>query len=128
MKKSVKLSTKISVFCLSKLIQNQAKIKENGFVQEHQQRIHVWSAFLLANKQFSVDFWVPGELSGRPGSLAEASHFFIYFRLPPEIGSGRSLGGPREAQGAPPAPPAQHFESILDRFSGWFSTLAISEI
>ena len=83
---------------------------------------------LLANKRFFVDFSVPGKLSGRPGSLAEASHFFINFRLPPEIGPDRSLGGPREAQGVPQAPPAQHFASILDRFSGWISTLAISEI
>ena len=73
-------------------------------------------------------FWVPRELSRRPGSLAEASHFFINLRLPPEIDPDRSLEGPRRAQGVPQAPPAQHFESILDRFSRWMSTLAISEI
>ena len=127
-KKYIKLSIKFSAIFREHLIQNHTKIMENGFVHKHRQRIHVWSAFLLANKQFFVDFWIPGELSGRPGSLAEASHFFIKFRLPLEIGPDRSLGGPREAQGVPQAPPEQHFESILDRFSGWISTLAISEI
>ena len=83
---------------------------------------------LLANNRFFVDFWIPGELLGRPGSLAEASHFFIKFRLPLEIGPDRSLGGPREVQGVPQALPAQHFESILDRFSKLISTLAILEI
>ena len=71
---------------------------------------------LLANKRFFVDFWVPGKLSGRPGSLAEASHFFINFRLPPEIGPDRSLGGPREAPGRPQASPRHLQRSILGRF------------
>ena len=46
----------------------------------------------------------------------------------PRLVPGTPQGGSREAPGVPQAPPAQHFASILDRFSGWISTLAMSEI
>ena len=59
---------------------------------------------------------MPGELSGRPGNVAEGAHFSMNFRSPAEIGPGWSLGRPREAPGRPQASPRHLQRSILRRF------------
>ena len=134
-KKYIKLSIKCSAIFRENLIQNHAKIIENGFVHKYRQRINVWSAFCWQTSDFSLIFRSPGSSRDVPAASQKPPIFSSIFgclRKSARIGRweapGRPQGGPREAPGVPQAPPAQHFASILDRFSGWISTLAISKI
>ena len=127
-KKYFKLSIKFSSFFREILIQNQAKNMEDGFVHKHRQIIDIWSAFCSQTSNFLLILVPRGAL----GTSRQPRRSLPFFHLcsaasgnRPGSVPGRSQGGPREAPGAPQAPPAQHFGSILDRFSGWISTLAI---
>ena len=50
---------------------------------------------------FLWSLWVPGGLSGRPGSLPEYFISFVYCQLCLKTGPDRPAGGPREAPGVP---------------------------
>ena len=130
-KKYIKLSINFSRFFRENFIQNHAKIMKNGSVHKHCQRTHFWSALCSHGSNFSLIFGCPGSSRDVPATSQKAPIFqWIFGRLRksaqvgPWDAPGRLQGGP----GVPQAPPAQHFASILDRFSGWISTLAMSEI
>ena len=111
-KKYFKLSIKFSAFFREILIQNQAKIMENGFVHKHRQIIHVWIAFCSQTSNFSLIFGSPGSSRDVPAALQKPPIFSSIF------GCLRKSArvGPWEAPGRPKASPRHLQRSILSRF------------
>ena len=112
MKKYIKLSIKYSAIFREILIQNHAKIMENGFVHKHRQRIHVWSAFCSQTSDFSLIFRSPGSSRDVPAASQKPPIFSSIF------GCLRKSAriGPWEAPGRPKASPRHLQRSILSRF------------
>ena len=111
-KKYIKLSIKCSAIFRKNLIQNHAKIMENGFVHKYRQRIHVWSAFCWQTSDFSLIFRSPGSSRDVPAASQKPPIFSSIF------GCLRKSAriGPWEAPGRPKASPRHLHRSILNRF------------
>ena len=111
-KRYIKLSIKVSAFFREILIQNQAKIMENGFVHKHRQIIHVGSAFCSQTSNFSLIFRSPGSSRDVPAASQKPPIFSSIF------GCLRKSAriGPWEAPGRPKASPRHLQRSIFSRF------------
>ena len=111
-KKYMKLSMIFSAIFREKLIQNQAKIMENGFVHKHRQRIHAWGTFCSQTSNFSLIFGSPGSSWDVPAGSQKPAIFSSIF------GCLRKSArvGPWEAPGRPKASPRHLQRSILSRF------------
>ena len=111
-KKYIKLSIKFSAIFRENLIQNHAKIMENGFVHKHRQRIHVWSAVCSQTSNFLLIFGSPGSSRDVPAASQKPPIFSSIF------GCLRKSAriGPWEAPGRPKASPRHLQRSILGRF------------
>ena len=111
-KKYIKLSIKFSAIFRENLIQNHAKIMENGFVHKHRQRIHVWSAFCSQTSNFLLIFGSPGSSRDVPAASQKPPIFSSIF------GCLRKSAriGPWEAPGRPKASPRHLQHSILTQF------------
>ena len=111
-KKYIKLPIKFSAIFRENLIQNHAKIMENGFVHKHRQRIHVWSAFCSQTSNFLLIFGSPGSSRDVPAASQKPPIFSSIF------GCLRKSAriGPWEAPGRPKASPRHLQRSILSRF------------
>ena len=110
--KYIKHSIKCSSISHEILIQNHAKIVENGFVHKHRQRIHVWSAVCSQTSNFLLIFGSPGSSRDVPAASQKPPIFSSIF------GCLRKSAriGPWEAQGRPKASPRHLQRSILSRF------------
>ena len=111
-KKYIKHSIKFSSISHEILIQNRAKIVENGFVHKHRQIIHFWSAFCPQANNFSLIFGSPGSSRDVPGASQKAPIFQSIFGC---LRKSTRMG-PWEAPGRPKAWPRHLQRSILSRF------------
>ena len=111
-KKYIKLSINFSAIFRENLIQNHAKIMENGFVHKHRQRIHVWSAVCSQTNNFLLIFGSPGSSRDVPAASQKPPIFSSIF------GCLRKSAriGPWDALGKPKASPRHLQRSILSRF------------
>ena len=111
-KKYIKLSIDFSLIFREKLMQNHAKIMENGFVHKHRQRIHVWSAFCSQTIDFSLIFGSPGSSWDVPAASQKPPIFSSSFGC---LWKSARMG-PWEAPRRPKASPRHLQRSILSRF------------
>ena len=106
-------------------MKNRDKIEwkkaKNGVCFKNRWKNDLLGRFLAKNSIFNR-FLGPGRIPKvTPGRAFDASIFSSTFRFVPERASRRpdwTLGGPKEPQGPPKAPPRDHFLTILDRFLG----------
>ena len=111
-KKYIKFSIDLSSSFREKLMQKHAKIKKNGFMHKHRQRIYIWSAFCSQTIDFSLIFGSPGSSRDVPAASQKPPIFSSIF------GCLRKSAriGPWEAPGRPKASPRHLQHSILSRF------------